>query len=315
MSVAKATTPQKIRFQDTRSLLIRERIGYRPSPSPQQTGMESGYKTTPTSTGIAGSGSGLFAPNRPSPLSYSITTKSSPQISSRNPSNASSTHSATRKSIFSLEVASELVDAKKDRLSLESERKRTVDRISSPPHAVKKDTEGLSRAAPCKTVRIPLSSTMVQLPSPNEQPKPEGQGSDAGGYGEYRFSPGKIISTPPMEHLEASGAAFMFSPPYTRSTARKKAAVSRTAIESEKAGDRDKGSSTTTLAPETRETGLAKKAAAAAKNRRAAVEEVDAPSDTPDASTQTPSVSSSQSEGDEQTTTTIMKAKKTVRYT
>lgn len=142
----------KIRFP-ARSLLTRERLGYRPNSSPQPTGVELQSKSTPTNTSIGGSGGrgGPFAPTRPSPLSYSITSKSV-------------VHS------------------------------------------------------PQKSLKIPLSSTMVQLPSKNTDPKIQG-------LEVYSFSPGKIISTPPVKEIEVSGPSFMFSPPLTRSAARKKAAA------------------------------------------------------------------------------------------
>lgn len=80
-----------------------------------------------------------------------------------------------------------------------------------------------------KPLQISLSSTMVQLP---QQPS-ESTGKATRGTEEYSFSPGKIISTPPVQEMETSGPSFMFSPPLTRSAARKKAteAAAKPAVE------------------------------------------------------------------------------------
>lgn len=153
--VLKEATP-KIRFQ-AHSLLTRERLGHRPNSTPQQTETDLRSKTTPTNISIGGSGGkrGPFAPARPSPLSYSITSKS----------------------------------------------------VTSTPSI--------------KSLKISLSSTMVQLP---QQPSQSTDKDTTGSEG-YSFSPGKIISTPPVQEIETSGPSFMFSPPLTRSAARKKAAA------------------------------------------------------------------------------------------
>jgi hypothetical protein len=199
VSVAMAT--QKIRFHDARSLL------------------GSGSKATPTK-GVAG---GLFAPSRPSPLSHSITSHSSPLVSS------STSASKTQKSIFALEMANELVGTKKDRLSLESMRRKAINQISSSPQSTQKDS------AQQKTLGVAVSATMVQVPisdTPRQGP---------GGPGAYRFSPGKILSTPPVDQLKSPEPAFVFSPPFTRSAARRKAAASRMAQESGDAHHRDAG--------------------------------------------------------------------------
>ena len=192
---------QKIRFHDARSLL------------------GSGSKATPTK-GVAG---GLFAPSRPSPLSHSITSHSSPLVSS------STSTSKTQKSIFALEMENELVGAKKDRLSLESMRRKAINQISSSPQSAQKDS------AQQKTLGVAVSATMVQVPisdTPRQGP---------GGPGAYRFSPGKILSTPPVDQLKSPEPAFVFSPPFTRSAARRKAAASRTAQESGDTHHRDGG--------------------------------------------------------------------------
>ena len=229
-SVARATTPQTVRFQDRHSLLTRERIGFLSSPrsSPQQTDMESGSKATPTNVSA-----GLFVPSRPSPLSYSVTSNRPPVNSSMNP--ASQTRSSNPKSIFSHQMASELVDAKKKRLSLESVRKKAVDQIISPPSEISK--RGVKVETPTVSiVKTPLSSTMVRLPPPMatamQHQTTQASAALGGSGGAYRFSPGKIISTPPVEPLAVTSVAteptYMFSPPMTRSfsAARKKAEAS-----------------------------------------------------------------------------------------
>ena len=201
-SVSVAMAAQKIQFHDTRSLL------------------GSGSKATPTK-GIAG---GLFAPSRPSPLSHSITLHSSPVVSS------STSASSTQKSIFTLEMASELVGTKKGKLSLESARKKAINQISSSPQTSQKIAEQQ------KTLGMPVSATMVQVPT-SDMPK---QGP--GGPGLYRFSPGKILSTPPVDQLKSSELSFVFSPPFTRSAARRKAAASRTVQETKDGHRGDSGS-------------------------------------------------------------------------
>ena len=221
-SVAKETTPQTVRFQDRHSLLTRERIGFLSSPrsSPQQTDMESGSKATPTNASA-----GLFVPSRPSPLSYSVTSNRPPVNSSMNPAASSQTRSSNPKSIFSHQMASELVDAKKNRLSLESVRKKAVDQIISPPSKISK--RGVKLESPTVSiVKTPLSSTMVRLPPPSMATAMQHQTTQAsaalgGSGGTYRFSPGKIISTPPVEPFAVTSVAteptYMFSPPMTRS--------------------------------------------------------------------------------------------------
>lgn len=167
--VPKEATP-KIRFQ-AHSLLTRERLGHRPHSTPQQTGTDLRSKTTPTNTSIGGSGGkgGLFAPARPSPLSYSITSKS----------------------------------------------------VTSSPALHTKAAQLPQTITAIKPLKISLSSTMVQLP---QQP-PQSTDKETTGSEGYSFSPGKIISTPPVQEIETSGPSFMFSPPLTRSAARKKAAA------------------------------------------------------------------------------------------
>ena len=209
MSVAKVTT--KIQFQDTRSIL------------------GSGPKTTPTK----GIGGGLFAPSCPSPLSHSITSQSSPLVSS---TTSTPLLSKTQKSVFAIKMANELMGTKKDRLSLESARKLAVSQITSSPKMSQRVTE--SSAQP-KVVGVALSATMVQLPesdSPRQSP---------GGRGVYRFSPGKILSMPPVEQLKSPEPAFVFSPPLTRSAARRKAAASRMVQEPGDTGHEDKGREST----------------------------------------------------------------------
>ena len=190
--------------------------------------MESGSKATPTNASA-----GLFVPSRPSPLSYSVTSNRPPVNSSMNP--ASQTRSSNPKSIFSHQMASELVDAKKKRLSLESVRKKAVDQIISPPSEISK--RGVKLETPTVSiVKTPLSSTMVRLPPPMatamQHQTTQASAAHGGSGGAYRFSPGKIISTPPVEPLAVTSVAteptYMFSPPMTRSfsAARKKAEAS-----------------------------------------------------------------------------------------
>ena len=126
-------------------------------------------------------------------------------------------------------MANELVGAKKDRLSLESMRRKAINQISSSPQSAQKDS------AQQKTLGVAVSATMVQVPisdTPRQGP---------GRPGAYRFSPGKILSTPPVDQLKSPEPAFVFSPPLTRSAARRKAAAGRTAQESGDARHRDGG--------------------------------------------------------------------------
>ena len=126
-------------------------------------------------------------------------------------------------------MANELVGTKKDRLSLESMRRKAINQISSSPQSTQKDS------AQQKTLGVAVSATMVQVPI-SDTPR---QG--LGGPGAYRFSPGKILSTPPVDQLKSPEPAFVFSPPFTRSAARRKAAAGRMAQESGDAHHQDGG--------------------------------------------------------------------------
>ena len=55
----------------------------------------------------------------------------------------------------------------------------------------------------------------------------------------YHFSPGKVVSPPPVEQLlkESSYPSFAFSPPLTRSAARRKA-LGRGVVTGEKMGEK-----------------------------------------------------------------------------
>ena len=296
-SLVQTSMQQTIRFRDPNSRLTPDHVGHSLKPKPQSS-MESG--PPPPATQGAGS-RGLFAPSQPSPLSYSVASVRPPLVSSL-------TQPATKKSIFS----PALVEAKKKKLSLETARKKAVEQIASPLGTTKGKQGGKDRTT--HVIKAPLSSTMVQLPVFAKMDQKNRDQALSAPITSYQFSPGKIISTPPVEPLErlpmSGHPTYAFSPPLTRSAARRKMAEHR---ETEMEGEADIGTGMEELRrePLRGKSQVVKETTAAAKP-----EKLQKPPESSRRQTRSTSVSSSHSESDDPQTVTGTKprtSRKTTR--
>ena len=200
---ATISSPQKIRFPH----LAREGIGFRSSPR------DSGPRATPTFTPTGRFG-GTFTPRHPSPLAHSITSPREPKLNfprgshRQTPLLRESERGREKSSSSSLDIltpSATMVPLPTEEMEEEEE--------------LKSGWSSFTKATPTPP---PKKSSMLD----SEERR-------------YRFSPGKVMSParpplpPPVSDLRESTPRskepeYVFSPPFTRSAARRAAAVSMT---------------------------------------------------------------------------------------
>ena len=200
MTTVTATSPQKI--------LTREGIGLCSSP------LESGPQATPPLASRSRIG-GIFTPRHPSPLAKAFVSRDLSVVMTRSPRHPTPILSSSLTSHTSQNETSD----KAPSVSLSGPSSTMV---PIPTEKKKQDQE--------EEMEFGTSGGPRGTPHVKVAPRPGTAGTS------YRFSPGKVISAtppplPPVAELKKTPVSrvnapeFVFSPPFTRSAARKAAAV------------------------------------------------------------------------------------------
>lgn len=196
-----------------------------------------GSKSTPTSAGMgsgySGGRSSLFAPHRPSPLSHSVTSQS--PLSKQQQQRTASPSATIQLGRPDMSTVGSLGRPEMRSLSRQvmNEPSATMVPVLVDPQ-MEREEQTDDKTTETKTYQLssPVTMATTQRP-PVEALDLDKDWRDIGGS-RYHFSPGKIVSnTPPpsrQEEIQNEGMTkpeFVFSPPFTRSAARRAAAEAK----------------------------------------------------------------------------------------
>ena len=202
-----------------------------------------GSKSTPTSAGMgsgySGGRSSLFAPHRPSPLSHSVTSQSPnrPSPLSKQQQQRTASPSATiqlgRPDMSTVGSLGRPEMRSLSRQVMNEPSATMVPVLVDPQMEREEQTDDKTTETKTYQLSSPVTMATTQRP-PVEALDLDKDWRDIGSGSRYHFSPGKIVSnTPPpsrQEEIQNEGMTkpeFVFSPPFTRSAARRAAAEAK----------------------------------------------------------------------------------------